>query len=67
MELASEIITYAERTMTAQTLLVFQLRFDDGRSVFEISQQLGISETAVYKHLAKALRQLRQHFNPLKR
>ncbi|MBR1388360.1 MAG: sigma-70 family RNA polymerase sigma factor [Prevotella sp.] len=66
-ELAAEIITYAEQTMTAQTWRVFQLRFDEGLSVSETSKQLGISEGAVYKHLAKALRQLREHFNPKRR
>jgi len=30
----------------------------------QIAQQLGISEAAVYKHLAQAIRKLKQRFNP---
>lgn len=66
-ELATEIITYAEQTMTDLTWKVFQLRYDEGLSALETAKQLGISERTVYKHLAEALRQLRQHFNPKRR
>lgn len=63
-KLLEEMMTYAEEAMTPQTWRVFQLRFDDGLSYRHISEQLGISQVAVYKHLAQALRMLRQQFNP---
>lgn len=59
-----EMMTYAEEQLTPQTWRTFQLRYDDGLSYHEIATQMDISETAVYKNLAKALRTLREHFNP---
>lgn len=57
-----ELMTYAEQTLTPQTWRVFMLRFDDGLKYREIATRLSISEVSVYKHLAHALRQLRNHF-----
>jgi RNA polymerase sigma-70 factor (ECF subfamily) len=64
LEQAAEIIAYAERTLPKQTWQVFQLRFDKGLLYREIAEQLGISEVAVYKHLALALRKLKEKYNP---
>lgn len=59
-----EMMAYAEEKLTPQTWRVFQMRFGEEMSYQEIATTLGISEGAVYKHLAQALRQLREHFNP---
>ena len=59
-----EMIDYAEMTFPRQTWRVFQLRFDEGMQYREIAEKLGISETSVYKHLAKALERLKEKFNP---
>ena len=66
-EMAAEMIDYAERTFPKQTWRVFQLRFDEGLLYREIAEQLGISEVAVYKHLAEALKRLKEKFNPIRR
>ena len=66
-EQAAEIIAYAERTLPKQTWQVFQLRFDKGLLYREIAEQLGISEVTVYKHLALALRKLKEEYNPNRR
>ena len=66
-ELLMEMMEYAEEMMTPQTWRVFQMRFDEGLSYRHISEQLGISQVAVYKHLSQALQLLRQQFNPTKR
>lgn len=57
-----ELMAYAEQTLSPQAWRVFMLRFDDGLKYREIASQLSISEVSVYKHLAQALRQLRNHF-----
>ena len=66
-ERVAEMIDYAERTFPKQTWRVFQLRFDEGLLYREIAERLGISEVSVYKHLAEALRQLKEKFNPTRR
>ena len=58
------MIDYAEMTFPKQTWRVFQLRFDEELLYREIAEELGISETSVYKHLAKALERLKEKFNP---
>ena len=47
-----------------QTREVVQLRFRDRKSYREIAEQMGISEAAVYKHLAQGIRKLKARFNP---
>ena len=66
-EMAKEMIDYAEKTFTKQTWRIFQLRFDEGLLYREIAEQLGISEVTVYKHLAEALKKLKEKFNPTRR
>ena len=66
-ERVTEMIDYAKRTFPKQTWRVFQLRFDEGLLYREIAERLGISEVSVYKHLAEALRQLKEKFNPTRR
>ena len=60
----TEVLEYSERELTPQTLRVFQLRFQQRKTYAEIASTLGISETAVYKHLAQALNKIKNHFNP---
>lgn len=67
MEKAEEMINYAERTFPKQMWRVFQLRFDEGLLYREIAERLGISEVSVYKHLAEALKRLKEKYNPTRR
>ena len=66
-ERAREMIAYAEKNFPKQTWRVFKLRFDDGLLYREIAERMGISEVTVYKHLAEALRKLKEKFNPTRR
>jgi len=66
-ERIAEMIDYAEQTFPQQTWRVFQLRFDEGLLYREIAKRLGISEVTVYKHLAEALKRLKEKFNPTRR
>lgn len=50
--------------LTPQTRKVLDLRFRQKLKYREIATELGISEVAVYKHLAQGIRKLKQKFNP---
>jgi RNA polymerase sigma-70 factor (ECF subfamily) len=58
----TDIRRFIDSGLTEQDRRVLLLRFDEGCTYREIGRRLGISEAAVYKHLAQALRRLRLHF-----
>lgn len=58
------LLAFADSRLTSQTRTVFRLRFDKRLSYKAIAEQAGISEAAVYKHLAKAIRKMKEQFNP---
>ena len=58
------ILAYMESELTPQTNQVLQLRFRQKLKYREIATELGISEVAVYKHLAQGIKKLKQKFNP---
>ena len=58
------ILAYMDAELTTQTRKVLDLRFRQKRKYREIATELGISEVAVYKHLAQGIRKLKQKFNP---
>lgn len=58
-----QIRDLVETKLSGQCRRVVRLRFCQHRSYREISEELSISETAVYKHLRHAIIVLRQNFN----
>ena len=56
-----QVITYAKKQLTGQTLMVFQMRHLQGMKYQEIADQLGISKVMVYKHLTKAMTIIREY------
>ena len=58
------ILAYMDTELTPQTRKVLNLRFRQKLKYREIATELGISEVAVYKHLAQGIRKLKQKFNP---
>ena len=58
-----QMMAYAKKHLTEQTLLVFHLRHIDGMKYQEIADQLGISRVMVYKHLAKAMNTIKEYNN----
>ena len=58
------ILAYMDAELTPQTRKVLDLRFRQKLKYREIATELGISEVAVYKHLAQGIRKLKQKFNP---
>lgn len=55
---------YIDEELTPQTANVVKMRYGQGMSYAAIAAELGISEAAVYKHLAQGIRKLKQKFNP---
>lgn len=58
------ILRFVDTELTPQTRQVVHLRFQEHMTYAQIARHLGISEAAVYKHLAQAIRKLKQRFNP---
>ena len=58
------ILAYMDTELTPQTRKVLDLRFRQKLKYREIATELGISEVAVYKHLAQGIRKIKQKFNP---
>ena len=62
-ELVAMVQQYIDQRLTPQTGRVIRMHYDDQQSYKEISGKLGISLSAVNKHIVQGLRKLRQHFN----
>ena len=62
-ELTEMVLNYVDERLTPQTSRIIHMHYDDQRSYKEISKSLGISVSAVNKHIVQGLRKLRQSFN----
>lgn len=63
-DMLTQILDFVDTELTPRTREVVQLRFHEQMSYREIAARLGISEAAVYKHLAQGIRRLKARFNP---
>ena len=54
---------YIDEELTPQTRNVIKQRYYDGKRSADIAREMGISRTAVYKHIVQGIRKLRKHFN----
>ena len=61
-----QMMSFAKRHLSGQTLMVFHMRHIDGMKYQEIADQLGISRVMVYKHLTKAMNTIREYNNQKK-
>ncbi len=61
-ELLLAIHDYIDHRLTPQTGRILQMRYDEEQSYKEISSALGISLSAVNKHIVQGLRKLRSTF-----
>lgn len=62
-ETIARIHTLVETDVSSQARKVMELRFADGLKFAQIARSMGISETAVYRHLRHALIIIRQKLN----
>ena len=61
-ELIQAIEHYIDERLTTQTSRIIRMHFDEEQSYKEISNSLGISISAVNKHIVQGLRKLRSTF-----
>lgn len=61
-EIITAIEDYIDHRLTTQTGRIIRMHYDEEQSYKEISQQLGISLSAVNKHIVQGLRKLRETF-----
>ena len=61
-ELVEAINRYVDEKLTTQTSRIIRMHFDEERSYKEISSDLGVSQSAVNKHIVQGLRKLRSTF-----
>ena len=61
-EMVKAVIHYVDERLTPQTSRIIKMHYDEERSYKEISDSLGISLSAVNKHIVQGLRKLRSTF-----
>lgn len=64
MSKADQMLRFVDKELTLQTRRVVNMHYRQKLTYHEISEELGISEAAVYKHLAQGIKQIKEHFNP---
>ena len=57
-----QVNDFIDSSLTPQTRRILLMHYRERKKYREIATELDISETAVYKHLAKAIRQLKEQF-----
>lgn len=62
-DLIAAINSYIDNKLTPQTSRIIRMHYDEEQSYKEISKELGISLSAVNKHIVQGLRRLRSTFN----
>ena len=61
-EIIEKVSSYVEEKLSPQTSRIIKMHFDEDQSYKEISSSLGISLSAVNKHIVQGLRKLRSTF-----
>ena len=61
-ELIEAVKQYVDERLTPQTGRIIKMHFNEEQSYKEISSELGISVSAVNKHIVQGLRKLRDYF-----
>ena len=56
------VLRFCQEGLTEQTRRVFLMHYQERKRYADISAELSISEAAVYKHLAQALKRIKNHF-----
>ena len=59
-----QMLRFMEKGLTPQTYNILNMHYRQKMTYMQISEELRISEAAVYKHLAQGIKRIREHFNP---
>jgi len=60
----AQLLQYINTALTPQTARILRMYYRQKCTYKEIASELGISETAVYKHLSQGITKLKERFNP---
>lgn len=58
------MLEFIDRELTPQTRKIVNMHYQQKITYRQIASELGISEAAVYKHLAQGIKRIREQFNP---
>ncbi|MBP5800125.1 MAG: sigma-70 family RNA polymerase sigma factor [Prevotella sp.] len=61
-EIIQAVSDYIDQKLTPQTSRIIRMHYDEEQSYKDISRELGISQSAVNKHIVQGLRKLRLTF-----
>lgn len=59
-----QMLEFMAGGLTSQTYKILIMHYRQKMTYRQISEELQISEAAVYKHLAQGIKRIREHFNP---
>lgn len=62
MDKLDRINKFIDEKLTPQTRRIIRMHYGEKKKYRQIAAELGISETAVYKHLAKGIKQIKEEF-----
>ena len=58
------MLEFMDRELTPQTRKIVNMHYRQKMTYRQFASELGISEAAVYKHLAQGIKRIREQFNP---
>ena len=64
MSKLDQMLNFIDSELTPQTRKVVNMHYRQKLTYREIAEELGISEAAVYKHLAQGIKRMKEQFNP---
>ena len=64
MSKLDQMLNFIDSELTPQTRRVVNMHYRQKLTYRQIAEELGISEAAVYKHLAQGIKRIKEQFNP---
>lgn len=64
MSKLDQMLNFIDSELTPQTRRVVNMHYRQKLTYRQIAEELGLSEAAVYKHLAQGIKRIKEQFNP---